>query len=323
MTYFIKKHWFLGGMLLLIALALRYPEAGSWIEEWKILRVGIFIAFFISGVSLNTEHIRGAAKNIKALVGALLSSFVIFPLLSMALAHIFYGNAVSIKSGIAILAVCPVTLVSGIVLTDIVRGNTTLSVSICIVSNVVAIFTMPLSLSLILQSGQSIDLPVLQMIRNLVVVVLVPIVTGLFLQRYLKQALKPLHGFFSVFSQLLVLLIVFNSVSASQTHILQFGLNLSFLLLLMIWLHILVLALNFAISKAIALDPPATIAFTIQTSQKALVVAYLIWLDFFSVDFTMALIPPAAYHLIQIVMDAFIARRIASNTGHQSNQKPS
>jgi len=38
------------------------------------------------------------------------------------------------------------------------------------------------------------------------------------------------------------------------------------------------------------------------------VVAYLIWLDFFSIDFPMALIPPAAYHLVQVVMDAFIAR---------------
>jgi predicted Na+-dependent transporter len=77
----------------------------------------------------------------------------------------------------------------------------------------------------------------------------------------------------------------------------------------MIGLHMLVLAINFAISKVIGLDRPATTAFTIQTSQKALVVAYLIWLDFFSVEFPMALIPPAVYHLIQIVMDAFIARR--------------
>jgi predicted Na+-dependent transporter len=100
-------------------------------------------------------------------------------------------------------------------------------------------------------------------------------------------------------------------MSASQTHILQLGWNLSFLLVVMITLHILILFLNFAISKAIRLDRPATTAFTIQTSQKALVVAYLIWLDFFSIDFPMALIPPAAYHLIQIVMDAFIARRRA------------
>jgi len=311
MVDLIKRQWFLVGMAVVIALAFQFPEAGAQIAEWKILKIAIFIAFFISGLSLNTEYVKGAARNIIAVAGAMVSCFVLFPLLAMPLAHLFYNHVISIKAGIAILAVCPVTLVSGIVLTDIAKGNTALSVMICIASNVVAIFTIPLSLSLILQIGQSVYLPVLQMITNLILVVLLPIMLGLILQQVLKQMLQSLHGFFSVFSQSLVLLIVFNAVSASQTHILKLGWNLGFLIVWMIGLHILVLVMNFAISRAIRLDRPATTAFSIQTSQKALVVAYLIWLDFFSVDLPMALIPPAAYHLIQIVIDAFIARRIA------------
>ncbi len=319
MANFIKKYWFFGGMLLVIVLAFQFPGAGAWIQDGKILKVAIFIAFFISGLSLDTGQIGAAVKNFKALVGAIVSSFLLFPLLALGLAYLCYGEARPLSVGIVILAVCPVTLVSGIVLTDMAKGNTALSIFICIASNVTAIFTMPLSLNFLLQTGQSIDLPILQMIRNLVIVVLVPMGSGQFLRRYLKQSLKPLQGSFNAFSQLLVLLIVFNAVSTSQARILQLGWNVGLLLLMMILLHALALLMNLRISKVIRLDRPATIAFTIQTSQKALVVAYLVWLDFFSVDYPIALIPAAAYHLIQIVIDALLARKIAQQTSHQSS----
>ncbi len=77
----------------------------------------------------------------------------------------------------------------------------------------------------------------------------------------------------------------------------------------MVCLHSLILAMNYGISRLISLDRPSTAAFTIHTSQKTLTISYLVWAGYFATDYPMALIPPIAYHLTQMIMDTIVAHR--------------
>jgi predicted Na+-dependent transporter len=138
--------------------------------------------------------------------------------------------------------------------------------------------------------------------------VLVPTLLGQLLRIKLKAAIAPYSKAFSVFSQAIVLLIIFNAVSSSTSKIAGVGAGIIYILLFMIFLHSLVLGLNFGIARLLKLNQPSTAAFTIQTSQKTLTVSYIVWAGYFAAAFPLGLIPAIGYHLTQMVMDTLVAQ---------------
>ncbi len=306
---FLAKYWFFIGIVIVAFAAFNFPVIGATIKEWHLLKIGIFIAFLITGLTLETKAIADEIRNIKVLSAAIISSLVLFPIITFFLANIFYKNTLDFVVGACIIATAPATVASGTVLTAIARGNIPLSLFICISSNFAAIFTIPLSLNLLLQFNQDMDLPVLAMIKSLIIIVLIPTILGQLLRTRVKNYIIPYKKLFSIFSQLIVLLIIFNAISSSTSKIAAAGHKMIFIFLFMILLHTVILLLNFGISKIIRLNRPSTSAFTIHTSQKTLTVSYIVWAGYFASDLPMAMIPPIAYHLTQMIMDTFLAHR--------------
>ena len=174
----LKKYWFFIGLALIILCAFKFPQAGAKIKEWNLLKIAIFIAFLITGLTLETKTIISEIKNFKGLTTALLSTFVLFPVITFLLTKLFFRDNPDFVIGAYILAVAPVTVASGTVMTAVAKGNIPLSLFICVAANFLAIFTIPLSLNLLIQFEQQIDLPILAMIKSLALIVLLPIVIG-------------------------------------------------------------------------------------------------------------------------------------------------
>ena len=308
----IVRYWFFWGIALVVATAVAMPEAGDLLRRWHILKFGIFAVFLITGLTIDLVHIRHPRKNLAAVTAALLSSLVLFPALTLLLAHFFFIAMPDFNVGALILSAAPVTIASGAVMTRIAGGNIPLSLFICITGNIAAIFTVPFSLDLMIHSQGAIVLPIVEMIINLFVIIIVPIVIGQVIRTYLRNALASWHKGFSVFSQLVVLMIIFNAVSSSAARLGSAGPQIGSLLMFVILLHGIVVALNFAIARVISLDRAATAAFTIQTSQKTLTVSYLVWAGYFAADYPMAVMPAIGYHLTQMVADTLLAHRLRS-----------
>lgn len=307
MMAFLKKNWFFAGILFVVLMAFGIPSLGQWVREYRILNVGIFLAFFITGLTLETSSIGTELRRFKAPVAAMISSLVVIPLL-------FWGLAVlalppEFVIGVCIIATAPVTVAAGTVMTDLGRGNVSLSLFICVLGNFLAVFTIPFSLKWLLSFGGGIELPVLQMLSGLALTVLVPTILGQLVRPLVKGKLAPRRKAFSIFQQCVVLLIIFNAVASSTDRILQAGTAVILVLVFMIFLHSLVLAMNYALSRLIGLDRPSTTAFTIHASQKTLTVSYLVWAGYFAAQYPMALIPGIGYHLTQTIMDSIVAER--------------
>ena len=214
MKDFIIKYWFFVGIGAAILLAFNFPELWEKVRQWRLMRGAIFITFLMTGLTLESRKIVSQLRNIKPLLVALLSGFVFFPVVALLLSkYVFVGDA-DFMVGVCILAVAPVTIASGAVMTAMSGGNVALSLFICVVSNFLAIFTMPFSLKLLLGYEQGIDLPVLGMIGKLIVLVLLPTVIGQMLRIWLKDMVQRCRKGFSIFSQLVVLLIIFNAFSS-------------------------------------------------------------------------------------------------------------
>jgi sodium/bile acid cotransporter 7 len=261
MTAFLKKNWFFAGILVVVLMAFGIPSLGQWAREYSILNVGIFLAFFITGLTLETSSIGTELRRFKAPVAAMISSLVVIPLLFWLLAVLTLPPEFII--GVCIIATAPVTVAAGTVMTYLGRGNVSLSLFICVLGNFLAVFTIPFSLKLLLSFGGDIELPVLRMLSGLALTVLVPTILGQLVRPLVKDRLAPYRKSFSIFQQCVVLLIIFNAVASSADRILQAGTAVIVVLVFMIFLHSLVLAMNYALSRLIGLDRPSTTAFTI------------------------------------------------------------
>ena len=315
---FIQKQWFLIGICASVILGYAFPEWGRFLRQYDLISIGIFLSFLCTGLCLETQSILRLVDTIRAPVAAAASSLVLYPLLAWLLALKLLPTEFVI--GICIIGAGPVTLTSGTIMTAIARGNVPLSILICIATNILAIFTMPLMLSLLLNAGGSIDLPIVHMFVGLVVVVLLPLVAGQVLRPFCLTAVRRHEHSFSIFQSCIIILIIFNVVSRSPEHIDQAGSGLLGVLLFVAFLYFFMLFANYMIARLIRLDTPSLIAFTIHTSQKTLAVSYVVWAAHFADDFPMAFLPAVMCQLVQMIAGTFVARffRLRFHSPHTS-----
>lgn len=320
MSPFFKKYWFFLGIVIMIAIAYGLPDIGTWVRTYNILNIGIFLAFFITGLTLETSSVAGHLKQFKVSVVAMISSLILFPLLSWLFAMPLLPTEFVI--GVCIIATAPVTVASGTVMTAIGRGNVPLSLFICVFGNLLALFTIPFSLNFLVSMETDIQLPVLKMLYGLATTILLPTLLGQFIRPFVKNKLDTCKQIFSIFQQSVVLLIIFNAVASSADRITQAGAYVILLGGFMFILHLVILAMNYGISKCIRLDRASTVAFTIHTSQKTLTVSYLVWAGYFAVNYPMALIPGILYHLVQMIIDTIVAEKfkIAADRAEKSGR---
>ena len=157
--------------------------------------------------------------------------------------------------------------------------------------------------------NSSLVLPVAPMLGGLAIKVLVPTAIGQALRPFLKKAIAPYQKGFSIFNQLIVLMIVLNAVSSSTAGITRAGTAIVALFAFMVILHTLILTMNNGLARMLRLDRASSAAFTLHTSQKNLAVSYIVWAGHFAGLHPLALIPAIAYHIIQSIMDTLAAHR--------------
>lgn len=288
-----------------------FPETGSWLIRHEVLTFGLILSFFLTGVMLESRAVVQAMTSIRAVLAAAVSSLVLFPVLAWVLTRPF--GSYELIVGCCIIAAGPVTVSSGTILTAYARGNVPLSVFICILTHVFAVFSIPVILDLLLGSGYGIDLPIFSVLIGLVLKVIVPLVVG--------QIMKPLIGrisdrgttFISVFQMSMILLMVSVAVSSSAERLESMGGFLLIIVLLIVILHFSMVFLNYFIARGIQLDRDSLVAFTIHTPQKTLAVSYLVWAGYYAADFPGAFVPAIVCHLVQMVSGTFIAQYFRKN----------
>lgn len=310
MKAFLKKYWFFVGIAVVVVLAFLIPSVGMFVREYKILKVGIFFAFLVTGITLDTSHVVQQLKQYNVLIAAVVSSLFFFPTIAFFAAKLVFANNPDFVIGVLIIATAPVTVAMGTVMTDMAKGSIPLSLFICVLCNVAAIFTIPPLLNFFVSFEEPIQLPVFNMMLNLIITVLIPTVIGQFIRPVVKERIGAYKKHISLFNQGIVLLIIFNAVAGATSKLIAAGSSIVYAFMFMIVLHNLFLLFNFKLAKLIKLDRPSVAAFTIHTSQKTLTVSYLVWAGYFAESFPMALIPCIAYHMTQSISDTIVAAKM-------------
>lgn len=303
----VERFWFFAGIALAFTFAFWRPEWGEWVRRWRIVPVGVFLTFVITGASLDFGDIWRHRQHARALIAATFSTLVALPLVVRVIAGGVFRDQPDFLVGVTLTAAAPVTVASGTIMTAMAQGNVALSLLICVATNLASLATMPLLLPWLLQLDRPVRLPAAQILSGLSITVLAPTLLGAFLRR----AIRPHLGAWTrPFSQFVVLLIIFNAAASSVRRVRGAEWAVLALLAFTIALRLAIVGYHWALSRALRLDPPSRAAVTIHASQKTLVVSSLVWEWHFAEAYPMAMLPGIAYHLVQMVMDTLIARRL-------------
>ena len=167
-------------------------------DESSLLVLGFVLAFIMFGIALDTKpsDFRAVRRHPKAIGVGVAAQFVALPAITFGLT-LLLGVGPSIALGMILVACCPPGNISN-VLTYRSGGNVALSVSMTVISNLLAIVLMPLNIafwggihpdaSTILRE---VDLSAIEMLLDIAIIIAIPFAVGLTIsERYPNFARK-------------------------------------------------------------------------------------------------------------------------------------
>lgn len=299
------------GLLLAFAVAWLNPEPGTVLQRWGLIPWMVVAIFLVNGYQSDLKALpRGRSILMATLVG-LLISLVISPFVGLAAVSVLplpLGAAI----GIVVMATVPPTLSSGIVMTGIAGGNVVKALYLTVVLNLVGVFTIPYMLHLTLGSVGLVEISPLPLLRQLVLLVLVPFLLGMLAKRALGLAPAP---WVKLLPTLCVIGTVWMSVSASVETLRVLSLELLVMITFgALIVHLTLLLLCWLARFVYRPTNSEWIALLFPVAQKTLPVAIGV-LAAMGEPLGLAVVACILFHFLQLFIDSMIASRLGRKTG--------
>ncbi|MCD9199168.1 bile acid:sodium symporter family protein [Aeromicrobium wangtongii] len=254
-------------------------------NESSLTLLKIVIGTILFGVALDTriEDFRAALRKPRAMAVAIGGQFLLLPAITFLLTLVLDVRG-SVALGMILVACCPPGNVSNI-LTHRARGDVALSVSMTAVSNVLAIFLMPLNFAL--WGGwhptgekflRDIDVTPWDMLSEVVLVIGVPFVLGLTVARLWPRVASGAHAWVSRIAFLGLAAIIVVGVAKNWDIFTDYiG-----IVLLAVFLHdALALALGYGIARGSGLADYSRRAMTFEVGIRNAGLGLLLVFEFF------------------------------------------
>jgi sodium/bile acid cotransporter 7 len=311
----IKKYWFIAGLVLVFVITVAdTTETVSGIGRWLKMHRGpdavIVLIFFFSGLILNAREIRSGLMDIKGIAIALVIIFLVSPIIgaSFGMASLDTG----IKIGVFLVAVMPTTLSSGVVMTGAAGGNMAHALVITILANGLAVFTIPVALSLLLNlvGGTAVvAIDKLAIVMKLGFYVLLPLCTGLTIKFFTKSFMDRFALKLQVLNQWLVLGIVWMAMSQARDAIINSGGSVGIVFLLVFVFHGILLTFAGLFSKLLKLGRGRRESVIFMGSQKTLPLSVILQVSLFP-QYGLALVVCVLHHMVHLLMDGYLVGRL-------------
>ena len=185
----IKKQWFSVAIVSSILVAYLFTKSGVIFADTtstKIKFTLIILIFILSGLTIETQRLRQSLRKWQMHIFIQLVSFVGFPLFVFTSTFLFMPYLLSspVYIGFIVLACIPTTITSCVVFTRAAGGNAEASLFNATLGNIIGIIVTPLLIYLLL--SQNIQMDLLEAIKKLSVLVILPFLTGQIIRNRLK-----------------------------------------------------------------------------------------------------------------------------------------
>ena len=289
------------------------PAPGQYMAALPTQQVAVVIIFFCSGLLLRLDEVKAALTAWRATVWGTVAILGITPVIGAWLAFQL-PLAPEFQMGLALFCCMPTTLSSGIALTGQARGNVALAVLLTVLTNLLGIFTVPVVLTALLGLLGEVRLSATQLLGQLLLAILLPLVVGQFLRRWVAACVDRHRYTVGLVSNLALISVPWMKFSQSSRELGQLGpATLAGIAVSGLAIHGLYLLLGLGSCRLLRLPLPLTKAVVLQVSQKTMPVALTV-LTFLPLPVAtkgLMAIPCVTTHLGQIVFDALIATRWA------------
>ncbi|CAN5227693.1 bile acid:sodium symporter [soil metagenome] len=307
----MKFNGFLPALFTAIILAYFFPKLLSWLPLGTLIDIGIGLIFFFYGVKLSPSDLKLGFLNYRSHILIQLTTFVLFPLLTLIFIPLFEGGVESkIWLAVFFLGVLPSTVSSSVVMVAIARGNLPTAIFNASISGLIGIVATPLWLSLfMINTG---EFAVVDIISKLFLQIVLPLVLGLLFQRSFGEMARAHNRPLGIFDKSVIVLIVFSSFSNSFSSNLFASIETRELIKLFAIVTVLFFAVYFLVGyicKLMQLHLADTITVRFAGTKKSLVHGSVMAKIIFGTSASMGLflLPIMLYHILQLIIIAVFA----------------
>ena len=282
-------------------------------SQW-LLSVVLASMVFAVALDIKTKDFKQVLTAPKAIISGMVAQFVLLPALTLVLTLVLSLPA-GVELGMILVAACPGGAISNFI-THLSGGNTALSISMTAVASAAAVFLLPFNFLFWSQFNpeaidllRSINVDNTSLFINLLFVLALPLVMGLYLNNQFPKLANQLHRLLNITSVLalvsFILIAVIKNQSAFMSH---FGLIFSVVLIH----NAIALFLGFSAGKLAGLSNRDVKATTIEVGMQNSSLAIAIVFTQFGGESGMALISAfwGTWHIISGLLIAITCKKL-------------
>lgn len=309
----MKFNGFIAALLFSILVAWFFPQGPEVLPLKTITEIGIGFIFFFYGLKLSPVEFKAGFYNFRVHILIQLTTFVVFPLLTLSFLPFFEaGTSSDLWLALFFLGALPSTVSSSIVMVSLARGNLPAAIFNASLSGLIGIVATPLWMSVFMAATS--DFRFGSVMQKLMLQIVLPLLVGLFLQKWLGNLARKNSKKISFFDKTVIILIVYSSFSAAFSTQLFTSVGLTDLLKLSLMVSVLFFVVYFALgfaSKLIGLNTEDEIAAKFCGTKKSLVHGSVMVKVIFgnSAANALYLLPIMLYHILQLLVIAVFAEK--------------
>ena len=314
----LKRQWFLGALLMIVLLGGSLPQLVMRTTGRVSIRYLVMPVMLLMSLTLDTSAITAALRQPTGVVVGILLGYTIVPLLAWLASYALWTRMPDLAVGLIIVSTMPCTLASATLWTRMAGGNDALALLITVGSNSLNFLVAPLLLTLTL--GRTVGLSPLGMMRDLLIVILLPVLGGQLLRLWplIRRNADHRRALISLVGKGMILLLVLTGIARAARQIgnQQQAIRASDLLFSVgsvALVHSLALFASELAGRVARLPRPDRLALLFGGSQKTLPAGLFVAESFFP-SFALASVPILLYHAVQLIIDSFVAERLRSES---------
>ena len=306
-------------IILAVIIAIIAPARGSFADIFgQLTNVAITLLFFLYGARLSTQEALNGLKHWRLHLTILAFTFVVYPLIGIALRPLTAVISHDMYLGILFLTLVPSTVQSSVAFTSIAKGNVAGALVSASASNLVGVIITPLLVMLLMGTGGGVHIDT-SVFGEIALLLLAPFVLGQLTRRWVGKVAQSKAT--KVVDRGSIAMVVYSAFSKGVVDGIWSSISLWDLAFLVVFAAIFVafmLWLTRKASQKMGFNRADTIAIEFCGSKKSLATG----LPMASVIFAsggaslgLLILPLMIYHQVQLMMCSWLAARYAQHPG--------
>lgn len=306
-------------IILAVIIAIIAPARGNFADiVGQLTNVAIALLFFLYGARLSTQEALNGLKHWRLHLTILAFTFVVYPLIGIALRPLTAVISHDMYLGILFLTLVPSTVQSSVAFTSIAKGNVAGAIVSASASNLVGVIITPLLVMFLMGTGGGVHIDT-SVFGEIGLLLLAPFVLGQLTRRWVGKVAQSKAT--KVVDRGSIAMVVYSAFSKGVVDGIWSSISLWDLAFLVVFAAIFVafmLWLTRKASQKMGFNRADTIAIEFCGSKKSLATG----LPMASVIFAsggaslgLLILPLMIYHQVQLMMCSWLAARYAQHPG--------